>query len=72
MLEELNHIRYVYHYTSLETLLAILENYRKDKEKKGLLFHASNIYQVNDPKEMKAGYDVVKEYLKIYDSALPF
>lgn len=68
MLEELKHIRYVYHYTSLETLLAILENYRKDKKKKGLLFRASNIYKVNDPKEMEVGYDIIKEYLKEYET----
>lgn len=69
MLEELNHIRYVYHYTSLETLLAILDNYRKDKKKNSLTFRASNIYKVNDPKEMEAGYDIVKEYLKEYEMA---
>lgn len=69
MLKELEHTRYVYHYTSLETLLAILENFRKDKEKKGLIFRASNIYNVNDPKEMEAGYDIVKDYLKEYERA---
>ncbi len=68
MLEELNRIRYIYHYTSLDTLLAILENYRKDKEKNGLIFRASNIYMVNDPKEMEVGYGIVKEYLKEYET----
>ncbi len=67
MLEEINHIRYVYHYTSLETLFAILENYRKSKDKKGLVFRASNIFKVNDPTEMKRGYEVVKTLLPQYE-----
>lgn len=68
MLEEIKHIRYVYHYTSFETLLAILENYRNNIEKNDLIFRASNIFNVNDPKEMEAGYDIVKKYLKEYET----
>lgn len=67
MVEELNHIHYVYHYTSNDTLFAILEHYRKNKNKKSLIFRASNIYNLNDPKEMEAGYDVVKSFLNEYE-----
>lgn len=73
MIEDIKHIRYVYHYTSLETLFAILENYRKSKDKKGLVFRASNIFKVNDPTEMERGYDVIKKYLHKYerDNSIP-
>lgn len=67
MVKELKHTRYVYHYTSLEALFAILENYRKDINKDDLVFRASNIYKVNDPKEMEAGYSVVKSFLQRYE-----
>lgn len=67
MVEELKCIRYVYHYTSIDTLFAILEHYRKDKNKESLNFRASNIYMQNDPKEMEAGYDIVKSFLKEYE-----
>lgn len=67
MLEGLNHFRYVYHYTSIETLFAILERYRKDKIKESLVFRATNIYRLNDHKEMEAGYDLVKSFLCEYE-----
>lgn len=67
MVEELKHTRYVYHYTSIDTLFAILEHYRKDKNKNSLIFRASNIYNLNDPKEMEAGYNAVKSFLNEYE-----
>lgn len=67
MVEELKHTRYVYHYTSIDTLFAILEHYRKDKKKEGLVFRASNIYKLNDTKEMEAGYNIVKSFLCEYE-----
>lgn len=71
MVEELTTTRYVYHYTSFETLLAIMDNYRKSKDRKELIFHASNIFMMNDPKEMERGYDVVKEFLKEHEADIP-
>lgn len=67
MLSELRNNRYVYHYTSLETLFAILGNYRKKEDKEGLVFRASNIFRVNDPSEMKSGYGIVKNFLYYYE-----
>lgn len=67
MVEELKNNKYVYHYTSIETLFAILERYRKDKKKEALVFRASNIYKLNDPKEMEIGYDMVKFFLREYE-----
>jgi len=67
MVEGLKHTRYVYHYTSIDTLFAILERYRRDKKTGELVFRASNIYKLNDPKEMEAGYDIVKAFLREYE-----
>ena len=67
MVEELKKTRNVYHYTSIETLFAILECYRKDMKKENLFFRASNIYKLNDPKEMEVGYDMVKFFLSEYE-----
>lgn len=53
---------YVYHYTSFETLFALLEGARKENDNH-FQFRASNIYKVNDPKEMEAGFNVVKRLL---------
>lgn len=52
----------IYHYTSLDTLLAIFHEC-KMKGGRYLTLRASNIYKVNDPSEMKRGYDVVKKIL---------
>ena len=67
MLSQLKRTRYVYHYTSIETLFAILGNYRNTGEKDQLVFRASNIFRVNDPSEMVSGYDIVKSYLYNYE-----
>lgn len=67
MLSKLKKNRYVYHYTSLETLFAILGNYKNKDDKDRLVFRASNIFRVNDPSEMVLGYDVVKSYLNLFE-----
>lgn len=69
MLEELKHIRYVYHYTSFDTLLVILDNYRRSMSNDGLVFRANNIRKMNDPKEMESIFDFVKAYLSKYEPA---
>ena len=66
-LEKLLKTPFVYHYTSVETLFAILEEYRQTKESGLLCFRASNIYNVNDPREMKLGFDAVKKFLPEYE-----
>lgn len=70
MVEGLKHTRYVYHYTSIDTLFAILERCRKDKKAEELVFRASNIYKLNDPKEMEFGYDIVKVFLRDYEKKI--
>lgn len=70
MVSELIQNRYVYHYTSLETLFAILGNYRKKEDKESLVFRASNIFRVNDPSEMKPGYGIVKKFLCHYEEEM--
>lgn len=55
----------VYHYTSLETLIAILNN----SNEKGLSFRASNIFKLNDSKEMDKGFKVVRKILSEYEKS---
>ena len=48
-----------YHYTSVEVLMALLDNYKNDTFK----FHASSVFSLNDPTEMKYGYEKIIELL---------
>lgn len=67
--ERMDEENYVYHYTSFETLFALLESSKKYKAYgKCLHFRASNIYKMNDPKEMEAGFEAVKQLLPKYES----
>ena len=64
---------FIYHYTSVDSLLSILEGYRKSEltRKHGqedLLFWASCVYNSNDPREMEFGYKAVKEILPEYEN----
>lgn len=58
---------FVYHYTSLETLFAILEEYRQNKEEEKLSLKASCIYNVNDLREMDLGFNVIKRHLPDFE-----
>lgn len=58
---------FVYHYTSLEGLFAILEGYRINHETGCLPFKASCIYNANDPREMELGFYSVKKYLPSFE-----
>lgn len=53
-----NHERLVYHYTSFETLVALLEDIRDQH----LIFHASGMHYMNDSSEFAYGF---KEFRKI-------
>lgn len=61
---------FVYHYTSIEALFAILEGYRQ-KKCFGLPFRAHCIYNVNDKREMELGYETVKKILPQYEAGQP-
>lgn len=56
---------FVYHYTSLESMFAILHGF--NKENRCFSFHASNIYNVNDPCEMILAFEVLKKYLPEFE-----
>lgn len=58
---------FVYHYTSLEALFAILEGYRLNHEKGCFPFKSSCIYNANDPREMELGFHSVKKYLPSFE-----
>ena len=62
--EKLSKTKYLYHYTSFETLFAILDNFRRNGT---LIMRASNVYNVNDPSEMEKGYDVLKKHIRHYE-----
>lgn len=55
--------KYIYHYTGLDTLFAILHWHKENKSSHCIQLRASCIYNMNDPKEMYAGYDIVKKML---------
>lgn len=58
---------YLYHYTGVDTLLALLHHSEKGKDGMRLKFRASNIYRLNDPKEMVGGYEIIKKILPQYE-----
>lgn len=67
LLNRLKNNPFVYHYTSLETLFAILEEYRHNKEAGELYLKASCIYNVNDLREMDLGFNVIKKHLPDFE-----
>ena len=70
--EKLKETPFVYHYTKMETLFAILEGYRHNKENGFLPFRASCIYYMNDPREMTIGFDAVKKFLPEYEKSTEY
>ena len=69
MISDLVRSPYIYHYTNVEALFAILGGYRNPKDKKPdyLNFWAWNIFNMNDKTEMEVGYDYIKDYLPQYE-----
>lgn len=61
----LKQAKLLYHYTSFETIFAILHEYKKNG--KDFCLRASNIYNVNDPNEMIIGFDMTKELILKYE-----
>lgn len=54
---------YLYHYTSIESFQGMMKNYRESKDNGNIVFWASNIMFMNDPTEMKIGYDAIMTFL---------
>lgn len=48
-----------YHYTSTEAFLRIMD----DVDDKSLKFHASDVFYLNDPSEMRFGYEVIMNFI---------
>lgn len=59
---------FVYHYTSIEALFSILERYRRNNLNT-LPFRAYSVYNTNDPREMKHGFDTVKNVLPEFEKS---
>lgn len=54
----------VYHYTSMDAFLCLLESIKKSSDKKSLVFRATNIFFMNDPQEFIYGQEILMEVLK--------
>jgi len=59
---------FVYHYTSIEALFSILEEYRRNGLY-ALPFRAYSVYNTNDPREMELGFDTVKDILPAFEKS---
>ena len=54
----------VYHYTTMDAFLKLIESIEKSSDKKSLVFRATNIFFLNDPQEFIYGQEVLMEVLK--------
>lgn len=59
--------KYLYQYTGLDTLFAIIHGYKINQSSHCIQLRASCIYNMNDPKEMYAGYDFFKKIMPQYE-----
>lgn len=59
---------HLFHYTSMDVLCNMLNAYRRDKTTGCLNFWASNIFTMNDPREMKHGKDLLEILLPVLES----
>ena len=51
---------FLYHYTSMDALCSMLSEYRKNCSTRNLIFWASSIFTMNDPREMLHGAEVLE------------
>lgn len=54
----------VYHYTTMDAFLCLLESVNKSSDKKSFVFRATNIFYLNDPSEYIYGQEILMEVLK--------
>lgn len=59
---------FVYHYTSIDALFSILEEYRENGGNT-LPFRAGCVYKTNDSREMALGYDTLKSILPQFEKS---
>ena len=57
--DKVNEPTALFHYTSMDTLLSMLNKYRENMSIENLIFWASSIFTMNDPKEMEYGKEVL-------------
>lgn len=57
----------VYHYTSIDSFIGMIENSRKSNDKNHLVFWASSIFTMNDPLEFQHGIDLINALVKEYE-----
>ena len=58
---------HLYHYTTTEALLAILNNYREHKDSGNIVFWASSIFSMNDPQEILYGKEVLSHIIPVLE-----
>lgn len=54
----------VYHYTTMNAFLKLIESIKDSSDKKSLVFWATNIFFLNDPQEFIYGQEALMEVLK--------
>lgn len=64
--KRINNNQFVYHYTSIDAIFSILEEYRQNGCH-ALPFWAGCIYKTNDSREMELGFDTLKNILPRYE-----
>ena len=57
----------VYHYTSMDAFLCLLESIKKSSDQKSFIFRATNIFFLNDPSEFIYGQKILMEVLKVIE-----
>ncbi|MBQ9204053.1 MAG: DUF2971 domain-containing protein [Prevotella sp.] len=57
----------LYHYTSIDSFVGMVESARKSNGNDHLVFWASSIFAMNDPMEFKYGIDLIKKLVEKYE-----
>lgn len=58
----------LYHYTTMDTLCCMLNNYRNNMSTGNLTFWASSVFSMNDPQEMRYGKEVLEILLPFFEN----
>lgn len=59
----------VYHYTTINALNDIINNYRESEDKEHFVFWASSVYSMNDSTEMQYGWEVTLRNSQQYEDS---
>ena len=58
----------IYHYTSIDSFVGMIENSRRSNDKKNLVFWASSIFAMNDPLEFQHGIELINSLANEYEN----